>query len=205
MCPPWRSAVCSRGLWWAQRPMRTTPTQWAESTVGRSLSTAVMTTTPGAGNKQATQQAISNDAALVGDFSTFDGFGGVLLAENPDVPDVSVVLDHTTNSLPNVVSPVPLRQGWLEGPLQYFKKKFPTGVKAVGVLVADLPSSEAQWQNEKFVMQKVGYRVAYDQTYDESQFDFTQNVITMRNQGVKVLFIDQMPEIYASSLLKLSL
>jgi len=156
----------------------------------------------GAGNKQATQQAISNDAALVGDFSTFDGFGGVLLAENPDVPDVSVVLDHTTNSLPNVVSPVPLRQGWLEGPLQYFKKKFPTGVKAVGVLVADLPSSEAQWQNEKFVMQKVGYRVAYDQTYDESQFDFTQNVITMRNQGVKVLFIDQMPEIYASSLLK---
>jgi hypothetical protein len=90
----------------------------------------------------------------------------------------------------------------LEGPLQYFKKKFPAGVKAVGVLVADLPSSETQWQNEKYVMQKVGYRVVYDQTYDESQVDFTQNVITMRNQGVKVLFIDQMPEIYASSLLK---
>jgi len=156
----------------------------------------------GAGNKQATQEAISNDAALVGDFSTFDSFGGVLLAENPDVPDVSVVLDHATNSLPNVFSPVPLRQGWLEGPLQYFKKKFPAGVKAVGVLVADLPSSETQWQNEKYVMQKVGYRVVYDQTYDESQVDFTQNVITMRNQGVKVLFIDQMPEIYASSLLK---
>jgi ABC-type branched-subunit amino acid transport system substrate-binding protein len=156
----------------------------------------------GAGNKQATQKAIANDAALVGDFSTFDSFGGVLLAEHPGIPDVSVVLDYRTNSLPNVFSPVPLRQGWLEGPLQYFKQRFPTGVKAVGAVIADLPSTEAQWQNEKYVMQKVGYKVIYDETYDESQVDFTQNVIAMRNQGVKVLFIDQMPEIYASALLK---
>ncbi len=156
----------------------------------------------GAGNKQATQEAIDNDAALVGDFSTFDGFGGALLAEHPGIPDVSVVLDDKTNSLPNVFSPVPLRQGWLEGPLQYFKQRFPTGVTAVGALVADLPSTEVQWQNEKYVMQKLGYKVVYDETYDESQVDFTQNVIAMRNDGVKVLFIDQMPEMYASALLK---
>ncbi|MGO8870242.1 MAG: ABC transporter substrate-binding protein [Acidimicrobiales bacterium] len=156
----------------------------------------------GAGNKQATQEAISSDVALVGDFSTFDGFGGVLLAEHPGVPDVSVVLDPTTNSLPNVFSPEPLRQGWLEGPLQYFKRKFPTGVRAVGALIADLPSTEVQWQNEKYVMQKVGYNVIYDQTYDESQVDFTQNVIAMKDAGVQVLFVDQMPEIYASALLK---
>ena len=156
----------------------------------------------GAGNKQATQEAITNDAALVGDFSTFDSFGGVLLAQNPGFPDVSVVLDPKTNSLPNVFSPVPLGNGWLEGPLQYFKEQFPTGVKAIGTLIADLPSSEAQWQDEQYVMQKVGYHVIYDHTYDQTQVDFTQNVIAMRNQGVKVLFIDQMPALYAASLLK---
>lgn len=156
----------------------------------------------GAGNKQATQAAMSNDVALVGSFSTFDSFGGVLLAQNPGIPDVSVVLDPKTNSLHNVVSPVPLGNGWLEGPLQYFKKQFPTGVKAVGVLIADLPSSQAQWQNEQYVMRRVGYQVIYDHTYNQAQVDFTQNVIAMRNQGVKVLFIDQMPAIYAASLLK---
>jgi branched-chain amino acid transport system substrate-binding protein len=156
----------------------------------------------GAGNKQATQEAITDDTALVGDFSTFDSFGGALLAQNPGFPDVSVVLDPKTNSLPNVFSPVPLGNGWLEGPLQYFKKQFPTGVKAIGALTADLPSSQAQWQDELYVMRKVGYQVIYDHTYDESQVDFTQNVIAMRNQGVKVLFIDQMPVVYASSLLK---
>ena len=113
-----------------------------------------------------------------------------------------MVLDDKTNSLPNVFSPVPLRQGWLEGPLQYFKQRFPTGVTAVGALVADLPSTEVQWQNEKYVMQKLGYKVVYDETYDESQVDFTQNVIAMRNDGVKVLFIDQMPEMYACGALE---
>ena len=156
----------------------------------------------GSGNKQATQAVMTSDTALVGSFSTFDSFGGVLLARNPGVPDVSVVLDPKTNSLHNVFSPVPLGNGWLEGPLQYFKKQFPRAVKAVGVLIADLPSSQAQWQDEKYVMEKVGYRVIYDHTYNQTQVDFTQNVIAMRNQGVKALFIDQMPAIYAGSLLK---
>jgi hypothetical protein len=48
----------------------------------------------------------------------------------------------------------------------------------VGAVIADLPSTEAQWQNEKYVMQKVGYKVIYDEAYDESQVDFTQNVIS---------------------------
>ncbi len=156
----------------------------------------------GTGNKQATQNAVTNDAALVGGFSTFDSFGGTVLAQNPGVPDVTQVLDPKTNTLPNVYSPVPLEGGWQEGPLQYFKTKFGSSVKNVGTLVANLPSPEADWAGEKYVMEKVGYNVVYDQTYGETQFDFTPNVIAMKNAGVKVLFIDQMAEIYASALLK---
>jgi len=157
----------------------------------------------GTGNKQATQNAVNTDFALVGGFSTFDSFGGTVLAANPGVPDVTEVLDPATNKLPNLYSAVPLEGGWQEGALQYFKSKF--GISAlqhVGTLVADLPSPEADWVGEKYVMEKVGYKVVYDALYGDTQTDFTQNVIAMKNAGVKVLFIDQMSELYASGLLK---
>jgi branched-chain amino acid transport system substrate-binding protein len=157
----------------------------------------------GTGNKQATQNAVNTDAALVGGFSTFDSFGGTVLAKNPGVPDVTEVLDPATNKLSNVYSAVPLEGGWEEGPLQYYKKKFGNAaIQKAATLVADLPSPEADWAGEKSAMTKVGYKIIYDQTYGETQTDFTQNVIAMKNAGVKVLFIDQMSELYASSLLK---
>ncbi len=51
-------------------------------------------------------------------------------------------------------------------------------------------------------MQQVGYKVVYQQTFAITQTDFTQNVIAMRNAGVKMLFIEQMPANYASGVLK---
>jgi ABC-type branched-subunit amino acid transport system substrate-binding protein len=156
----------------------------------------------GAGNKQATENALQNDFALVGGFSLEDSFGGAVLAQNPGFPDVSQVLDHITTNLPNVYSAVPLNDGWQEGPIQYFKHKFPSEVKAVGALVADSPSAAQTWAGEEYVMQKVGYNIVYQNRYGVTQTDFTQNVIAMKNAGVKILFIDQMPPNYASSVLK---
>lgn len=156
----------------------------------------------GATNKQLTQQAITNDFALVGSFSLQDSFGGTLLAQNPGMPNVSVTLDPATNKLANTYSPVPLNDGWEEGPLQYFKHRFPHDIDAVGSLVGDMPSAESAWAGEKYVLEKVGYKVIYDPTYATTQFDFTQNVIAMKNAGVKMLFVDQLPIEYAPALLK---
>jgi ABC-type branched-subunit amino acid transport system substrate-binding protein len=156
----------------------------------------------GANNKSLTQSAIGSDFALVGSFSLNDSFGGTVLNQNPGMPDVSVTLDPTTNKLPNVVSPVPLGSGWELGPLQYFKQKFPTGVTAVGALIADQASAGAQWTGEKAAMEHVGYKVIYDNTFPITQTDFTPNVIAMRNAGVKMLFIEQMPANYASAVIK---
>jgi ABC-type branched-subunit amino acid transport system substrate-binding protein len=157
----------------------------------------------GTGNKTATQNAVSTDAALVGGFSTFDSFGGQVLAQNPGVPNVTQVLDPATNKLPNTFSAVPLEGGWELGPLEYFKGVFGhADVQKVGTVIADLPSTLADWAGEKYAMQKAGYTIIYDQEYADTQTDFTQNVIAMKNAGVKVLFIDQMPEAYASALLK---
>ena len=156
----------------------------------------------GAANKQATQNAVTNDFALVGSFSLEDSYGGTVLAANPGMPDVSNVLSTTTGALPNVYSPVPLNGGWQEGPLQYFKQKFPTDVTAVGTMVASLPSAQTDWAGEKYVMQKIGYKIAYAASYGVAQTDFTANVIAMKNAGVKILFLDSMDETYASALLK---
>lgn len=156
----------------------------------------------GATNKQATQAAVTKDFALVGSFSLEDSYGGAVLAANPGMPDVANVLDTTTGALPNVYSSVPLNGGWQEGELQYFKKKFPTDVTAVGAMVASLPSAQVDWAGEKYVMQKVGYKIAYEANYGVANTDFTSNVIAMKNAGVKILFVDSMAETYASALLK---
>jgi branched-chain amino acid transport system substrate-binding protein len=156
----------------------------------------------GAGNKQATQNAIENDFAMVGNFSLEDSFGGTLLKADPGMPDVSVVLDPATNKLPNVFSAVPLNGGWEEGPLQFIKKQYPNDIHAVGAMVGGLPSSESDWAGEKYAMGQVGYKVIYDPTYTISTTDFTQNVIAMKNAGVKIVFMDSMAESYAASFLK---
>jgi ABC-type branched-subunit amino acid transport system substrate-binding protein len=156
----------------------------------------------GAGNVQGVQNALYNDFALVGGFSADDGYGGAVLAKNPGMPDVTVVVSLPTNKLPNVVSPVPLGGGWQEGPLQYYKAKYPKDIDAVGTIISDQSDALSAWAGEKYALQKVGYKVVYEQGVPETQTDFTTNVIAMKNAGVKMLFLDQLPEIYTSSILK---
>ena len=60
--------------------------------------------------------------------------------------------------------------------------------------MANLPSAEADWAGEKYVLQKVGYKIIYDQTYGVAQTNFDQNVVAMKNAGVKILFVDSMAE-----------
>ena len=51
-------------------------------------------------------------------------------------------------------------------------------------------------------MDQVGYKVLYVGQVAVTQTDFTQNVIAMKNAGVKILFLDQLPENYAAPLIK---
>jgi branched-chain amino acid transport system substrate-binding protein len=156
----------------------------------------------GALNKQYTTEAAQRDFALVGGFSLEDSFGGAVLAADPDVPNVTNPLDHSTALLPNTVGPQVSNGGWGTGGLEYFVKKYPTAAHAVGDLIADQPSALASWQTEKGAMEHVGIHVVYDHEYAVTQSDFNANVIAMRNAGVKMLFIDQMPANYAASVLR---
>ena len=154
----------------------------------------------GALNKQLTEAAVQHDFATVGSFSLEDNFGGAVLAANPQMPDVTQTLDPTTKELPNSFSPQPSGAGWLPGAIAYFQKKYPDDVLHTGALIADYGSATAIWDAEKVGMEHLGYKVVYDPTFAVSQTDFNQNVIAMKNAGVRILFIEQMPQNYASAL-----
>ena len=156
----------------------------------------------GAPNKQATEQVVQKDFAAVGGFSLEDSYGETVLAANPGVPNVTVSLSQSAGDLPNSFSPDPAAIGWPTGPLMYFKQKFPADVKHAGALVADQPSAITKWGGEKAAMESLGYDVAYDKQFDITQTDFTQNVVAMRQAGIKILFLEQMPENYAAAVVK---
>jgi branched-chain amino acid transport system substrate-binding protein len=156
----------------------------------------------GGPNKQETQAAIQKDVALVGGFSLEDNFGGVVLKANPQVPNVTVSLDLGTSNLPNSFSPAPAANGWQLGPLAYFKNKFPSDITHTAAMVAGEPSAISKWNAEKQAMGSLGYKVVYDPTFEISQTDFNQNVIAMKNDGVKILFLEQMPQNYAGAVIK---
>ena len=156
----------------------------------------------GASNKQQVQAAVDSDFALVGSFSLEDSFGETVLAQNPQVPNVSTMLDPTLTRLPNSFSANPTGFGWPTGPLDYFKTKYPTQVQHTGVLSSVFPSAVASWKLEQPVLQQAGYKIVYYSGVPLTQTDFTQNVINMKSAGVQMIYIDQLPENYAGALLK---
>jgi ABC-type branched-subunit amino acid transport system substrate-binding protein len=156
----------------------------------------------GAPNKDLTTEDVQKDFALVGGFSLQDSFGASVLAANPQVPNVTVSLSPVANALPNTFAPAPSVGGWQLGPLVFFKDKFPSAITHTAALIADEPSSIDKWAGEKSAMGSVGYKVVYDPTFDITQTDFSQNVIAMKNDGVKILFLEQMPENYAAAVVK---
>ena len=125
-----------------------------------------------------------------------------MLAANPGMPDVSVTLDPTTTAAQRVQPGAARPADGRTGPLQYFKPKFPT----------DIVQRRRPGRRRALGRGRVGRREggawstwatrSSTTSVPVTQTDFTQNVIAMKNAGVKILFIDQMPENYASAVFK---
>jgi branched-chain amino acid transport system substrate-binding protein len=156
----------------------------------------------GALNRQYTQAVIEQDFASVGGLSLEDSFGEPLVAADPGFPDVTASLDPATEKLPNNFSPAPAGQGWPTGPLLYFKQKYPSLIRHTGTIIADLPSTELAWNNEKTAMEHLGYQVLVDPALPPTQTDFTEQVVAMKNAGVQILFLEQEPQNYASAIFR---
>ena len=156
----------------------------------------------GATNKQLATAALGSDFAMVGNVSLEESFAGTVLQANPGFPNVSEALDPTVEALPNTFSALPSGKGWPLGPLEYFKSTYPDDIGHAATIIANLPSTELAWSQEKATMQHLGYTVLYDPALPPSTTDFTQQVVTMKNEGVKILFLEQEPVNYASAIFK---
>jgi ABC-type branched-subunit amino acid transport system substrate-binding protein len=156
----------------------------------------------GALNKQETQSVIQNDFASVGGVTLEDSFSEPLIAANPGFPDVTASLDPVTQKLPNNFSPAPASNGWPTGPLLYFKQTFPTKIAHTATIIANLPTTELAWANEKVAMQHLGYTVLLDPALPATTTDFTEQVVAMKNAGVQILFLEQEPQNYASAIFR---
>ena len=156
----------------------------------------------GALNKQEVQSVVQSDFASVGGLSLEDSFSEPLIAANPGFPDVTASLDPATEKLPNNFSPLPASNGWPTGPLLYFKQKYPTQIAHTATIIANLPSTELAWANEKMAMQHLGYRVLYDPALPAATTDFTAQVVAMKDAGVQILFLEQEPQNYASAIFR---
>jgi branched-chain amino acid transport system substrate-binding protein len=156
----------------------------------------------GSQNKQLTNAAVQQDFATVGSFSLEDSYGATVLADNPVVPNIAESLSAAANALPNTFNPNPPAGGYYLGPLAYFQKKYPSDVLHTGALIADYGAAETIWDGEKAAMNHLGYKVIADPTFPTSQTNFNQNIIAMKQAGVKILFLEQMPQNYASAVIQ---
>lgn len=156
----------------------------------------------GQGNKQQTLAAVDNDFALVGSFSLEDSFGEPVIAQHPDVPVVATMLAPALNTLSNTFGANPTGGGWPNGPLNYYKRLYPTQIAHTAVLASEFPSAIASWKLEEPVLRQAGYKITYYAGVPLSQTDFTENVVQMKAAGVRLVYVDQLPENYAGALLR---
>lgn len=127
--------------------------------------------------------------AFVGSFSLFDNCGAQVLAAKPDIPDVHNALSLDAQKLPNNFSSQPIRQGSGTGHLIYFKNKAPAAVAKSASMIGDVQSARDSWVGIKAAAESLGYAFAYERIFAPTETDFTADIIQMRNQGVRLLFL----------------
>jgi ABC-type branched-subunit amino acid transport system substrate-binding protein len=149
----------------------------------------------------ATTAQVKSDFALVGGFSLDDAAEEPLI-KAAGMPDVAYPLDPALSDLPTAYSPAPNNDS--DYPLTIFKllkKKFPTQIKHMGILWANAtPSTSIAEKAFEKAATAEGFKIVYDAGFQPSQTTFLANVLTMKNDGVKLFFTTQMPDSYAATL-----
>ena len=141
-------------------------------------------------NEASYQNLVSNVFAFVGSWSLDDNCGASqVMAQHPEVPLVQQALSPQMGNLPNEYSIAPFAYGANTGPFLYFKQKFPDVISQVGTLVGNQPAAVASAKGIQAAMQSVGYKIIYEDDFPAAQSNFTADVVRMRSQGVKEVFL----------------
>jgi ABC-type branched-subunit amino acid transport system substrate-binding protein len=138
-------------------------------------------------NKALAEDDINKYFTTVGSFSLFDQCSGEVFQAHPDIPEVHVPLSGLAQGLPNNFSPQAVRAGASTGPFQYIKDKYPDAIQHVASLIGNVDSAKAAWDNAKFVMQSLGYKVDYERVFQPTETDFTADIVQMKTRGIQLL------------------
>jgi ABC-type branched-subunit amino acid transport system substrate-binding protein len=140
-------------------------------------------------NEAAYQNRVGSVFAFVGSWSLDDNCGAQVMQSHTNVPMVQTYLSQQMQSLPNAYGVAPYSVDVPSGPLLYFKSKFPSAISSVGTIVGNQPNAVAAWDHEKTALQSLGYTVKYEDDFPPAQSNFTADVIRMKADGIKTVFM----------------
>ena len=139
-------------------------------------------------NRAQTIDLLSKAFAFTGSFSLYDD-AAITQIKQSGIPDVTYSLSEPRRALSTNFSVQPGVKGWRLGPLNYFKQKFPDGIKNVGTLYGDVPASKSSYDGWKQAAESVGYKITYERGIAPTETDFTADVVRMRQSGVKMIYV----------------
>jgi len=151
----------------------------------------------------ATAAQIHSDFALVGGFSLLDQAEQPLI-DIAHVPDVGFSLSPGLTTDPLLYAPEPNPANYYPlGFFKYFAKKFPAAVKKVGIIWENATAStKAAETAVEAAMKAAGWKIAYDHGVGPFYTDFLPDIISMKNDGVKLFFSTELPDNYAANVAK---
>lgn len=140
-------------------------------------------------NRAVTHDLIPKVFAFSGSFAVYDDASAGEIGDT-GIPDVSPALSGDRRRLPNNFNVAPAEEGGVQlAPFNYYKGKFPEEIKAVGTLWGDVPISKASQMAEEAAGASVGWNFIYSRGYQPTETDFTADVVRMRQQGVRLVFL----------------
>jgi ABC-type branched-subunit amino acid transport system substrate-binding protein len=152
-------------------------------------------------NRSATTDLTTKAFAMVGSFSLYDDAAKDAVAK-AGMPDVTYSLT-SRRDIPNNFSVEPAKVGGAPlAPFNYFGKKFPAEVKAVGALFGDVPSAKQSYEAYRAAAESVGWSFKYARGYQATETDFTADVVRMRQAGVKIVYLGSVDDKSLARLLK---
>ena len=141
-------------------------------------------------NKAQYQDMLGSAFAFVGSFSVVDDGGALVLAQHPDVPDVSQALGHNHFKLPNNFSIAPIAPGWRLGSLSYFKAKFGKDVvEHMAMFAEDAGEAKDAADGERKAAESLGYKFVYSRVFEPTEANYSSDVVNMQGAGVKGIFM----------------
>jgi branched-chain amino acid transport system substrate-binding protein len=135
------------------------------------------------------QTIAKTEFAIVGGFSLLDGDEKATIDANK-LPFVSQALTPSLFEDPNVYSAVPMvNNGDISGPFKWLKAKYPSSVKALGLIGDDATSSVVAVEHSyRNLTQSLGYQWLYSRDASYTETTFLPDIIKMKNAGVKLVF-----------------